>query len=90
MLETIGALFSASNQDGFRTRPLPQYNQTIESNLSTIGFLLDATSVFLVCSELLELMQAGVAFLNASLIPDVFPILLDASSKTIIAKSIDL
>ncbi|KAL8524578.1 hypothetical protein ACS0TY_014251 [Phlomoides rotata] len=54
------------------------------------GFLLDATSVFLVCSELLELMQAEVAFLNASLIPDVFPILLDASSKTIIAKSRDL
>ncbi|KAL8524481.1 hypothetical protein ACS0TY_014173 [Phlomoides rotata] len=59
------------------------------------GFLLDATSVFLVCRELLELMEVGtlepeVAFLNASLIPDVFPILLDASSRMFIAKSRDL
>ncbi|KAK2968467.1 hypothetical protein RJ640_030078 [Escallonia rubra] len=43
------------------------------------------------CRELLDLMQAGtlepeVAFLNASLVPDVFPVLA-AAHKTLVAKS---
>ncbi|KAL8540349.1 hypothetical protein ACS0TY_001817 [Phlomoides rotata] len=66
--------------------------KTFEVGGSTISLALfvDVTN----SKELLELMQAGtlepeVAFLNASLIPDVFPILA-AASKTLVAKSRDL
>ncbi|XP_065620456.1 uncharacterized protein LOC112024432 [Quercus suber] len=46
---------------------------------------------YLLCRELLDSMQAGtlepeVAFLNASLIPDVFPVLA-AAHKTLVSKS---
>ncbi|KAJ6927068.1 EKC/KEOPS complex subunit Tprkb [Populus alba x Populus x berolinensis] len=59
------------------------------SNTLSLSLFTDVTN----SKELLDSMQAGklepeVAFLNASLIPDVFP-LLAAAHKTLIAKSRD-
>lgn len=59
------------------------------SNTLSLSLFIDVTN----SKELLDSMQAGklepeVAFLNASLIPDVFP-LLAAAHKTLIAKSRD-
>lgn len=59
------------------------------SNILSLSLFTDVTN----SKELLDSMQAGklepeVAFLNASLIPDVFP-LLAAAHKTLIAKSRD-
>ncbi|CAK7329869.1 unnamed protein product [Dovyalis caffra] len=59
------------------------------SNTLSLALFTDVTN----SKELLDSMQAGklepeVAFLNASLIPDVFP-LLAAAHKTLIAKSRD-
>ncbi|XVF01253.1 hypothetical protein REPUB_Repub04eG0072100 [Reevesia pubescens] len=61
----------------------------IDGNTLSLALFTDVTN----SKELLESMQAGkldpeVAFLNASLIPDVFPVLA-AAHKTLIAKSRD-
>jgi len=59
----------------------------IDGTTLTLALFTDVTN----SKELLELMQAGtlepeVAFLNASLIPDIFPVLA-AAHKTLLAKS---
>ncbi|XP_065858234.1 uncharacterized protein [Euphorbia lathyris] len=61
----------------------------INGNALSLALFVDVTN----SKELLDSMQAGtlepeVAFLNASLIPDVFPVLASAH-KTLIAKSRD-
>ncbi|XP_057783031.1 uncharacterized protein LOC131000906 isoform X2 [Salvia miltiorrhiza] len=58
----------------------------IDGTTLSLALFVDVTN----SKELLELMQAGtlepeVAFLNASLIPDVFPVLA-AANKTLVAK----
>ncbi|ERN09775.1 hypothetical protein AMTRI_Chr08g159570 [Amborella trichopoda] len=62
----------------------------VNGSTLTLALFTQATN----SKELLESMQAGtlepeVAFLNASLIPDVFPVLA-AAHKTILAKSRDM
>jgi len=59
----------------------------IDGSTLTLALFTDVTN----SKELLELMQAGtlepeVTFLNASLIPDIFPVLA-AAHKTLLAKS---
>ncbi|KAE8679986.1 protein CYPRO4-like [Hibiscus syriacus] len=59
----------------------------VNGNTLSLALFTDATN----SKELLDSMQAGtlnheVAFLNASLIPDVFPVLA-ATHKTLISKS---
>ncbi|KAL3652247.1 hypothetical protein CASFOL_001928 [Castilleja foliolosa] len=62
----------------------------VGGNTLSLALFIDVTN----SKELLELMQAGtldpeVAFLNASLIPDVFPVVAAAAYKTLVAKSRD-